>query len=222
MPRQDVFPAPPRIRRPPTELRIAPVASPASRRAHRRSGRGRGPACARREPAVGEARRGLGERGGDLVGRSATAYTPERPAVIASRRPTSDRPGTAMTGTPTRARPPRRRRRRPAAQGLPVERALAGDDEVGGGHEVGEPDGVEHRLDARHRRAAEQVQRVAEPAGGAGAGLALGLEPRRSAGPWPAGARGPRRSRSGRARSRAAGRLLRARPSAGRRRRWRP
>ena len=51
-----------------------------------------------------------------------------------------------------------------------------GDDEVGGGHEVDEPDRVEHGLDPRHPAGPEQVQGVAETAGGAGSGLALGLE----------------------------------------------
>ena len=63
-----------------------------------------------------------------------------------------------------------------AAQRLPVEAALSRDDEVGGRQHVTEADGVEHRPDAGHLPGPQQVQGIAEPAGGAGARLPLRLE----------------------------------------------
>src|SRR6478735_1298297 len=91
----EVFPALPRIRPRPPERCIRP----------RRVGQDAVGDHVRATRAVRSARRAAGSASAAATwsGRLTTAYTPERPAVIASRRPTRDRPGTAMTGTPTRA-----------------------------------------------------------------------------------------------------------------------
>ncbi len=173
----EVFPASPtaiRRRSPHAERRIARPAGP---------DRGGVKDDARRRPgardacrAVGEACDGLGQRGGDLVGTLGHGIHPGE-AGGHGLAPADER----LTGDGDGRHADARGRLGDAdddlaAQRLPVEAALARDDEVGGGHEVGEPDGVEHRLDPGHAARTEQVQGVAEPAGCSGAGFALGLE----------------------------------------------
>src|SRR6478735_2004355 len=136
----DVFPAPPRIRRTPQELRILPGSGV--------SGGGRRPRPCDARRAVGEAGRWLGERGGHLLGalrdgihprqacRHGLAAADER---LARHRDDRDPDAGGRLGDTHDDL---------AAQGLPVEGALPRDDEVGGGHEVDETDGVEDGLDA--------------------------------------------------------------------------
>ena len=170
----DVFPALPRIRRPPSDwartrciraqvgvglLRTPGAAAPRPRHAGR---------------PVGEARSGLGQRGGDLVAAAPRRHTPpraRRSSPPAGRR--SDRPGTTMHGdAPARAAASATPDDDLAAQGLPVERPLPGDDEVGGGQRASsEADRVEHGLDARLAAGPpSSEQGRAETAGGAGPG----------------------------------------------------
>src|SRR6478735_309262 len=158
----DVFPTSPRIRRPPPESCILPPSGG--------SGCGRRPGARDACRAVGEACGGLGDGGGDLVGTLRHGIHPGEAGrhglTAADERLTGDgddrhtdacgRLGDADDDLP--------------AQRLPVEAALARDDEVGGGHEVGEPDGVEHRLDPGHAARTEQVQGVAEPTCCSGSG----------------------------------------------------
>ena len=147
--RAGCVPGPFRIRRPP------PIRASAHRRAPGGPGRPRpgDPGRARRERA-----HGVGERVGHLLRALGDGIHPRRPAVIASRRPTSDCPGMAMAGS-RGARPPRRPDDDLAAQRLPVEAALPGDDEVGGG---------ERRGRNRRRRAPPRRPTPDGPRAGAG------------------------------------------------------
>src|SRR5665811_2418587 len=60
-----------------------------------------------------------------------------------------------------------------AAQTLPVERALAGDDEVGGLHQRTEADRVKHRLHPTDPMSPQHHQAVAQASGGARSRLAF-------------------------------------------------
>ena len=83
---------------------------------------------------VGEVRRRVGERvrlRGPPRRSSTTAYAPLTPVAAYSRRPTSTRPASTTQAAAVRERGLRDAGDDLAAQALPVERALAGDHEVG-------------------------------------------------------------------------------------------
>ncbi|GMA89068.1 hypothetical protein GCM10025868_43180 [Angustibacter aerolatus] len=90
----------------------------------------------------------------------------------ASRRPTSRLLGDDDGGQAARGGRLRDGGDDGVAQGVEAEHGLTGDDEVGGGEPVGEPDGVEHDVDGRGATGAEQQQRVPEAAPGTGPGAA--------------------------------------------------
>ena len=116
--------------------------------------------------------------------RSTREYADSTPSARISRDPTSTWPASTTHGRSASAATARHAVGDLAGAAGEVEGALAGDHEVGGPGPVGQPDRVGDQLDPGLAGRAEQQQRVAEAAGGAGAlarATAGGRRPRRTA-----------------------------------------